>query len=69
MSKTDSEAPNAGLKRQRPSITKRLIKGFLGLLLLGVAGIALLLGLMLLDHNRETTLPTPTGPFTVGRTT
>jgi dienelactone hydrolase len=38
-----------------------------------VAGIVVLVGLLLgsmrLDHNRETTLPTPTGPFAVGRTT
>jgi dienelactone hydrolase len=27
------------------------------------------LGLLWLDHTRETTLPTPTGPFAVGRTT
>jgi hypothetical protein len=34
-----------------------------------VVAIAFLLGLMWLDHNRETTLPTPTSPFTIGRTT
>ena len=34
-----------------------------------VVAIAVLLGLMWLDHNRETTLPTPSGPFAVGRTT
>jgi len=34
-----------------------------------VAGIAVLLGLLWLDHKRETTLPRPTGPFGVGRTT
>jgi dienelactone hydrolase len=37
--------------------------------LLGALGVAMLLGLLLLDHNRDTTLPTPTGPFPVGRTT
>jgi len=37
--------------------------------LFAVVGIAVLLGLLWLDHNRETTLPTPTGPFAVGRTT
>ncbi len=37
--------------------------------LFAVAGIAAFLGLLWLDHNRETTLPTPTGPFVVGRTT
>jgi len=34
-----------------------------------VVAIAVLLGLMWQDHNRETTLPTPSGPFAVGRTT
>src|ERR1700732_2653161 len=36
--------------------------------LFAVVAIAFLLGLMWLDHNRETTLPTPSGPFAVGRT-
>jgi len=36
--------------------------------MLCVLGITVLLGLLLLDHNRDTTLPTPTGPFAVGRT-
>ena len=34
-----------------------------------VVAIAILLGSMWLDHKRETTLPTPSGPFAVGRTT
>lgn len=37
------------------------------LILFGIAGIALLLGVLWLDHTRETRLPTPTGPFAVGR--
>jgi len=36
--------------------------------LFAAGGIAVLLGLLWLDHNQETTLPTPTGPFAVGRT-
>jgi pimeloyl-ACP methyl ester carboxylesterase len=36
--------------------------------LLVVVGVSVLLGLLLLDHNRETILPEPTGPFPVGRT-
>jgi dienelactone hydrolase len=32
-------------------------------------GIPVLLGLLWLDHARDTTLPMPTGPFPVGRTT
>jgi len=40
----------------------------LGLALFFVVGIALLIGAMLLDHNRATILPAPTGAFAVGRT-
>jgi dienelactone hydrolase len=47
----------------------RAIKIGVGVALFAVVAIAFLLGLMWLDHNRETTLPTPTGPFAVGRTT
>jgi predicted dienelactone hydrolase len=32
------------------------------------AGVPVLFGLLWLDHTRETTLPAPTGPFAVGRT-
>jgi predicted dienelactone hydrolase len=35
---------------------------------LALAGIALLLALLWIDHRRETKLPAPTGPFAVGRT-
>jgi predicted dienelactone hydrolase len=38
------------------------------LAIVGFGGAAGLLGLLWLDHKRETTLPTPTGPFAVGRT-
>jgi dienelactone hydrolase len=47
----------------------RAIKIVVVVALFAVVAIAFLLGLMWLDHNRETTLPTPTGPFAVGRTT
>ena len=47
----------------------RAIKIVVVAALFAVVAIAFLLGLMWLDHNRETTLPTPTGPFAVGRTT
>jgi cytochrome c-type biogenesis protein CcmE len=47
----------------------RAIKIVVVVALFAVVAIAFLLGLMGLDHNRETTLPTPTGPFAVGRTT
>jgi dienelactone hydrolase len=39
------------------------------LVLLPAVAIPVLLGLMWLDHIRETILPQPTGPFAVGRTT
>ena len=45
----------------------RVIKTLAKVALLAVAGIAVLLGLIWLDHTRETVLPTPTGPFAVGR--
>jgi predicted dienelactone hydrolase len=48
---------------------RRAIKVVGGMALLAVVGIAFFLGLLWLDHNRETTLPTPTGPFAIGRTT
>lgn len=47
----------------------RVIRTMVGVVLFAVAGIAVLLSLLWLDHNRETTLPAPTGPFAVGRTT
>ncbi len=45
------------------------IRIVVGLGLLAVVAVAGLLGVLWLDHTRETTLPTPTGPFAVGRTT
>jgi len=46
----------------------RVIKTTVVVGLFAAGGIAVLLGLLWLDHNQETTLPTPTGPFAVGRT-
>ena len=50
-------------------VIKRVIKIMVAVALFAVLGIAILLGWMWLDHNRETTIPTPTGPFAVSRTT
>jgi dienelactone hydrolase len=47
----------------------RVIKILAVVALLAIVAIVVLLGLIWLDHKRETTLPTPTGPFAVGRTT
>jgi dienelactone hydrolase len=46
-----------------------LLKAVAAAFMLCVLGITVLLGLLLFDHNRDTTLPAPTGPFAVGRTT
>jgi len=64
--------PLAALISCRTSRLRRvmwLIKAVAATAMLGVLGIAILLGLLLLDHNRDTILPAPTGPFAVGRTT
>jgi dienelactone hydrolase len=45
----------------------RVIKAMGGATLLAFGAVAVLLGLLWLDHTRETTLPTPTGSFAVGR--
>lgn len=50
-------------------IYRRAIKILAGLILFTVAGIVVLFAGLWLDHIRSTTLPTPTGPFAVGRTT
>jgi dienelactone hydrolase len=47
----------------------RVIKTLAGVALFAVVGIVVLLGSIWLDHTRSTTLPSPTGPFAVGRTT
>ena len=64
--------PMAALLSRRLSrfrVVRWLIKAVAAVVMLGVVGITVFLGLLLLDHNRDTTLPTPTGPFAVGRTT
>jgi predicted dienelactone hydrolase len=50
-------------------LLKRILRALAVAVLFAVAGIAVLLGMLWLDHTRETTLPTPTGQFAVGRTT
>jgi len=50
-----------------PRLARRIFKGFAALAMLGVAGIAVLLGSLWLERRTEITLPTPTGPFAVGR--
>src|SRR3984893_3769046 len=45
----------------------RILKGFALLATLGVLGIATFLASLWLEHRIGVTLPTPTGPFAVGR--
>src|SRR6266481_2493280 len=56
---------NAPMKE--PSLARRIFRAFAALALLGVLGVAMLLVSLRLEHNTEVTLPTPTGPFAVGR--
>lgn len=58
------------LSRRLPSFwpLRWLIKTFAVVVMSGAAGAIGLLGLLLWDHNRDTILPSPTGPFAVGRT-
>src|ERR1700682_3976517 len=48
-------------------LVRRIFKGFAVLAMLGVLRVAALLGSLWLEHRTEVTLPTPTGPFAVGR--
>ncbi len=52
---------------------RRFVKRLLKTLRVAALGAAIAIGLLFVslwfDHNRETTLPTPSGPFAVGRTT
>ncbi len=57
------EAP---MKRQR--LAHRIFKGIAGLGILGVLGVVALLISLRVEHGTEITLPTPSGPFAVGRT-
>src|SRR5213079_1757406 len=52
---------------KRPGLARRIFKGFAVLAMLGVLGIAALLGSLWLERRTEITLPTTTGPFAVGR--
>jgi pimeloyl-ACP methyl ester carboxylesterase len=50
-----------------PRSLRRVLKGFAVLAVLGVLGIAALVGFLWLENRSEVTLPTPTGSFAVGR--
>jgi hypothetical protein len=59
--------PNA--RRKFAAIAKRLIKALAVLAVSVVAGLAVLLALLWLEHKTGITLPVPSGHFAVGRTT
>lgn len=64
--------PLAARSCRRPSSIGHIglaIRAIAGSTLLAILGIIALLGLLLLDHNRDTALPPPTGPFAIGRAT
>jgi predicted dienelactone hydrolase len=48
-------------------LARRIFKGFAVVATLGVLGVAALLAFLWLERRTEVTLPTPTGPFAVGR--
>jgi len=50
-----------------PRAVRQIFKAFAVLAMLGVLGIAGLLAALWAEHRMELTLPTPTGPFAVGR--
>jgi dienelactone hydrolase len=52
---------------RQPRLALRILRGFAGLAVLGVFGVAVLLGALWVERRIEITLPTPTGPFAVGR--
>src|SRR6202163_845036 len=56
---------NAPVKQRR--LARRIFKGLIVLAMLGVLGVAALLGSLWLEHRTAVTLPTPTGAFAVGR--
>jgi predicted dienelactone hydrolase len=56
---------NGPMKQRR--LVHRILKGFALLVMFGVLAIAALLLSLWVEHRTEVTLPTPTGPFAVGR--
>jgi predicted dienelactone hydrolase len=48
-------------------LVRRIFKVFVIGALLGIVGVGVLVGALWIERNSEVTLPTPTGPFAVGR--
>jgi dienelactone hydrolase len=51
-----------------PKFIRVIVRTVAGTALFAVVGLAVLFGALWIDHIRETKLPTPSGPFAVGRT-
>ncbi|PYS61937.1 MAG: family membership [Acidobacteria bacterium] len=49
------------------SLARRIFRAFVALAMMGVLGVAVLLGLLWLERRSEITLPTPSGSFAIGR--
>jgi len=54
---------------RRPSLLRRVVTGCASVTVLGVLALGALVGFLWLEHRSDVTLPTPTGPLPVGRTT
>jgi dienelactone hydrolase len=52
---------------KQPGLARRIFKGLAVLPILAVLGVAALFGSLWIEHRFSVTLPTPTGPFAVGR--
>ncbi len=59
----------SNLPQRLRSFGKIIVRTMLTVAIIGIIGLTALLGLIWIDHTRETVLPTPTGLFAVGRTT
>lgn len=53
---------------QKRTLLRRFVQWSAVRMLTAVGSVVLLCGLLWVDHRRETTLPSPSGPFAVGRT-
>ncbi len=61
------QARRARVRGRPRRFVRLLLNGVAALIILSVLGVATLLGLLWGEHRSAITLPTPTGPFPVGR--
>jgi dienelactone hydrolase len=55
------------MKQPKKRLARRIFKGLAVAAILGILALGGLVGALWLEHRSETTLPTPSGPFAVGR--